>query len=68
MGKLFRVDIGTATVLVDANGPKAALKAALATEIVKVERVGIKEAYELGSNGCRLIEATPESDNIEDIA
>lgn len=62
MGKLFRVDIGTATVLVDANGPKAALKAALATEIVKVERVGIKEAYDLGAEGCRLINAIPAAD------
>ena len=62
MGKIFRVDIGTATVLVNAKGPKAALKAALATEIVKVEKVSIKEAYQLGAEGCRLIEATATPD------
>lgn len=60
MSKIFRVDIGTATVLVNANGPKAALKAALATEIVKVERIGIREAYDLGVTGCKLIDANKD--------
>lgn len=58
--KLFQVDIGTSTVLVRAFGPKAALKAALATEIVRVTRPTMDEAYKLGAEGCRLIDATNE--------
>ena len=59
---MYEVDVGTATVLVKANGPKAALKAALATEIVAVKRVSIEEAYKLGAEGCRLIHANPVAD------
>lgn len=58
--KLFQVEIGTATVLVRAFGPKAALKAALATEIVRITRPTMDEAYKLGADGCRLIDATKE--------
>lgn len=54
--KLFQVDIGTSTVLVRAFGPKAAL----ATEIVRVTRPTMDEAYKLGAGGCRLIDATNE--------